>query len=178
MRSVTALGLSMVCLNMFYCYETININYRISSPIAFLMSCAWLLSLPLHAHAEANPVHLQVDTASGPVLKRLSAWMWTWALKLWGTSSALQQWVRRPTSLFGCNLGTHQVLPFSLTPAIKALPKASSGFSGGCFRMAVLSWLCPGSLLSEEGGFVPILHSSVVNSDHWSQCLSHLIKMY
>lgn len=41
------------------------------------MTSAWLLSFPLYGHAEANPVYLHVDTASGPVLKGLSQSVWT-----------------------------------------------------------------------------------------------------
>lgn len=32
--------------------------------------------------------------------------------------------------------------------------------------------------MSEESNFVSVLYSSVVNSDHWSQCLNYLIKVH
>lgn len=165
--SVAAPCHSMACLSMFYYYETINIDYRISSMITFLMICALLLIFPFYTTlkpALCTSVATALGHRAGVKVHR--------HLKLRGILSVLQRRVRGPISIFAnfpwqrCCLRQSPVLQWASRIAVLSL------WSLPCCSA------CTGSLLSEESSFVSVLYSSVVNSDHWSQCLNHLIKVY
>lgn len=62
-----ALSVTGLCHPMIR-QEMINIDYVISSMMAFLMICALLLSFPLHYHAEANVMYF-CQTALRQILR-------------------------------------------------------------------------------------------------------------
>lgn len=72
-----------------------------------------------------------------------------------------------------CSLSLSKVLS-------EAIAGPSVGLQESRFESLVPAMLLsvPWELLSEESSFVSVLYSSVVNSDHWSQCLNRLIKVY